>query len=75
MGRFAYEFGTPQLIGNGVTRFSISPRALRLNYPLSELAADKSLAEKNAILERWIQEKIASMRVRTYTEATVLFDE
>lgn len=66
---------TGQRLPAGITRFSISPRALRLNYPLTELAADKSLAEKNAILERWIQEKIASMGVRTYTEVTVLFDE
>jgi len=59
----------------GITRFTISPRALRLNYPLAELAADRSLEEKNAALQRWIQERIARKGVRYYAEATFLFDE
>ncbi len=59
----------------GITRFTISPRALRLNYPLAELAADRPLEEKNAALQRWIQERIARKGVRYYAEATFLFDE
>jgi len=63
------------LLPTGITRFLISPRALHLNYPLSELTADKPLAEKNAILQRWLQDRIARKGVRYYAEATVLFDE
>lgn len=59
----------------GVTRFSISPRALRVNYPLEDLAANKSLSEKNQALERWQNERLARKGVRYYDEATVLYDE
>ena len=64
-----------QLMPPGSTRFTISPRALHLNYPFSELAAEKSLAEKNAELHNWMQERLSEKRVRYYAEATYLFDE
>jgi len=63
------------LLPPGVTRFTISPRALRVNYPLEDLAADKSLSEKNRALERWQNERVARKGVRYYDEATVLYDE
>ena len=63
------------LLPTGITRFTISPRALRVNYPLDALAAEKSLAEKNMALDRWIQERLARKGVRVYSEATVLYDE
>lgn len=63
------------LLPPGVTRFTISPRALRLNYPLDRLAEDKPLAEKNADLDEWIQQKTGKKEIRFYSEATVLFDE
>jgi len=63
------------LLPPGVTRFMVSPRALRVNYPLDELAANKSLADKNTALERWFNERVARKGVRFYAEATVLFDE
>jgi hypothetical protein len=66
---------TGQRLPAGITRFSISPRALHLNYPLLELKADKPLAEKNADLQRWQQAKKNSMGVRFNSESTVLFDE
>ena len=53
----------------------VSPRALHLNYPLAELAADKPLEQKNAELQAFIQERIAKKGVRYYAEATFLFDE
>jgi hypothetical protein len=59
----------------GVTRFTISPRALRVNYPLSELQANKSLETKNKDLDIWIQKKMTTKGVRFYAEPTVLFDE
>lgn len=63
------------LLPPGVTRFTMSPRALRINYSLDELAANKSIADKNTALERWINERVARKGVRFYAEATVLFDE
>ncbi len=63
------------LLPPGVTRFLVSPRALRVNYSLDELASNKSLADKNTALERWFNERVARKGVRFYAEATVLFDE
>ena len=63
------------LFPSGLTRFSVSPRALRINFPLRELSCDKPINEKNAELQAWINGLIASKSVRMYTEATVLFDE
>lgn len=67
--------GKAYLLPAGVTRFLISPRALHLNYPLDELAADKPLQDKNQMLHQWIQERLAHKRVRYYAESTYLFDE
>lgn len=63
------------LLPPGVTRFTMSPRALRVNYPLDELASNKSIADKNAALESWVNERVARKGVRYYAESTVLFDE
>ncbi len=63
------------LLPSGITRFTISPRALHLDYPLEELAADKPLAEKNADLQAWLKDKLEHKGVRYYAEATFLFDE
>lgn len=59
----------------GITRFIVSPRALRLNYPLARLSGDRSLEEKQAELEAWIRERKRNRRVRYYAESTFLFDE
>jgi hypothetical protein len=63
------------LLPPGVTRFTVSPRALRVNYPMEELSANKSLEDKNAALDRWVNERVARKGVRFYAEATVLYDE
>ena len=63
------------LLPPGVTRFTISPRALRANYSLEDLAADKSISEKSEALHRWHNERVARKGVRYYDEATVLYDE
>ena len=63
------------LLPPGVTRFTVSPRALRVNYPLEELASDKLIEVKNEALENWINERIARKGMRYYAEATVLYDE
>ncbi|MFQ3536804.1 MAG: ParB N-terminal domain-containing protein [Aggregatilineales bacterium] len=60
----------------GISRHIIYGRAMRLNYPLSALAeTGETLAEKNAALHRWIQQRMAERRVRYYAEPTYLFDE
>ncbi len=63
------------LLPPGITRFTISPRALRVNYPLDELSSNKSVEAKNEALERWVNERVARKGVRYYAEATVLYDE
>jgi L-serine kinase (ATP) / ParB family transcriptional regulator, heme-responsive regulator len=63
------------LLPTGITRFTASPRALHLNYPLHELSSGKPLEYKSAYLKHWIQERIKNKGVRHYAEATYLFDE
>jgi len=63
------------LLPSGVTRFTISPRVLHLNYPLDELFDDRPAEEKNQALEKWIKNRLAHKRVRYYAEATFLFDD
>jgi len=59
----------------GITRFTVSPRVLHLNYPLHELSSGKPLEYKEAYLQRWVEERIKRKGVRYYAEATFLFDE
>ena len=63
------------LLPSGITRVTISPRALHVDYPLSELESGDSLDEKNARLDQWLKELLARKGVRYYAEATYLFDE
>lgn len=70
-----YLAGVDRLLPAGSTRFTIAPRALHVNYPLKELRAEKSLEEKDAALQDWLQERVASKSVRYYAEPTYLYDE
>jgi len=63
------------VLPTGITRFTVSPRALHLNYPLHELSSGKSMEYKEAYLKHWIQERVKKKGVRLYSEATFLFDE
>lgn len=63
------------LFPSGLTRFVISPRALRLNFPIAMLADRSSLESKKQALEQWIRRRIEQQRVRYYAESTFLFDE
>lgn len=67
--------GSAHLLPTGSTRFTISPRALHVNYPLEKLQFGESLEEKNTALQSWIQAILARKGVRYYAEATFLFDE
>jgi ParB-like chromosome segregation protein Spo0J len=64
-----------ELLPTGLTRHLIRGRALRTNYPLSELRSDVSLEEKNERLREWMRRKLGSKEIRFYGEATFLFDE
>ncbi len=65
-----------ELIPAGVTRFTITPRALRVNFPLDILESQSlSLAEKNDALEDFVQMRLSRKGVRYYAEETVLYDE
>lgn len=60
----------------GISRHIVDGRAIRVNYPLEFLRdPDKDLHEKNEILRRWMQEKLASRQIRYYAEGTYQFDE
>lgn len=64
-----------KLLPAGVTRFSVAPRALRVNYPLGNLAGDASREEKQELLNEFIKIRMNLKGVRVYTEPTVLYDE
>lgn len=63
------------LFPSGLTRFVISPRALRLNFPITMLADRSSLESKKQALDQWIRRRVEQQRVRYYAESTFLFDE
>lgn len=67
--------GEGLLLPSGITRFTISPRALHLDYPLEALQSNEPLEKKNAELHAWLQERLDRKGVRYYAEATFLFDE
>jgi len=63
------------VLPTGITRFTVSPRALHLNYPLHELSSGKPIEYKEEYLKKWIEERVKKKGVRLYSEATYLFDE
>ncbi|MFQ5943174.1 MAG: hypothetical protein ACE5JF_06440 [Anaerolineales bacterium] len=64
-----------QLLPSGVTRFVISPRALRMNFPLAMLADQSPVEDKRLALAEWIHQRVEQRRVRFYAESTFVFDE
>ncbi|HEY2982108.1 MAG TPA: hypothetical protein VGJ22_13070 [Anaerolineales bacterium] len=67
--------GKKSVLPTGITRFTVSPRALHINYPLHELSSGKTLADKEAYLEEWLRDRVKEKGMRYYAEATFLFDE
>lgn len=63
------------LLPAGLTRFVVSPRALRVNYPLEELADSISLEVKRDRLAEWLRRRVVGRHVRYYAEPTYMFDE
>jgi L-serine kinase (ATP) / ParB family transcriptional regulator, heme-responsive regulator len=64
-----------ELLPTGLTRHLIQGRALRTNYPLSELISSDTIEAKNARLQEWLKQRLASKEIRFYGESTYLFDE
>ena len=63
------------VLPTGITRFTVSPRALHLNYPLHELSSGKPIEYKEEYLQEWIEEHVKNKGIRFYAEQTFLFDE
>lgn len=63
------------VLPTGITRFTVSPRALHLNYPLHELSSAKPIEYKQEYLNQWVEDRVKKKGVRLYSEATFLFDE
>ena len=63
------------VLPTGITRFTVSPRALHLNYPLHELSSGKPIEYKEDYLKEWIEERVKNKGIRLYSEPTFLFDE
>jgi phosphoglycerate dehydrogenase-like enzyme len=64
-----------QLLPAGITRFVVPGRILRLNVPLTILAAAEPISKKRDWLDRLVQTKLAGRGVRYYEEPVVLLDE
>jgi L-serine kinase (ATP) / ParB family transcriptional regulator, heme-responsive regulator len=67
--------GQDIVLPTGITRFTVSPRALHLNYPLHELSSCRPVEYKEAYLQQWVEDRVKKKGVRHYAEATFLFDE
>jgi len=67
--------GSGTVLPAGITRFTVSPRALHLNYPLHELSSGRPLTDKERYLQKWIESRVSGKGVRMYVENTFLFDE
>lgn len=63
------------LLPAGVTRFLVSPRALRIKYPLDRLSSEQSIEDKNEELQGFIRQRMEIKGVRIYTETTAIYDE
>ena len=74
-GKTLHVSYTLPVLPTGLTRHLIQGRALRTNYPLSELKSDDSLEVKNERLKTWLQRKLGTKEIRYYGEATYAFDE
>jgi hypothetical protein len=67
--------GAGTKVPTGITRHVISPRALRVNVPITLLSSGEPLEAKNAWWHEQTKRKLAANEIRLYQEATYLFDE
>lgn len=62
------------LLPPGITRATVSPRALYINLPLVELQQPGPLAEKNSCLQRLLTDRLAQGKIESVAEACYVFD-
>ncbi len=60
---------------SGISRHVIPGRALRVNFPMGDLADEAPRDVKNRHLDEWIRRKRQANQIRSYDEPTVLYDE
>ncbi|MEA1902279.1 MAG: hypothetical protein U9N56_02005 [Actinomycetota bacterium] len=63
------------LLPAGITRFIVDGRALRLNVDLSMLEASVTQEEKQASLERILEDRAHDGRIRRYEETVFILDD
>jgi hypothetical protein len=63
------------LLPPGITRTTISPRALQVNYPLDELLRPEGLEARNRHLQVFLQHRMTQAGVVYCEEPTFFFDE
>ncbi len=63
------------LLPPGITRTTVAPRALYVNFPLDRLLGNETLTEKNRLLQELVEQRLKQGRVAYYAGATYLFDE
>lgn len=63
------------LLPAGITRFIVPDRALRLNYDLEELRGPGSEDERQAVLDRIIDDRAREGRIRRYEEPVFILDD
>ncbi|MGH2542858.1 MAG: ParB N-terminal domain-containing protein, partial [Ardenticatenaceae bacterium] len=59
----------------GITRFIIPGRVLRLNVPLEILSTSDPLASKRRWLDQYVHDKLNRQRVRYYHEPVILLED
>jgi hypothetical protein len=64
-----------KMLPQGITRFVIPGRVLRLNLPLGMLQSSDSLQSKRRALDEFVREKLGRQRVRYYHEPVVLLED
>ena len=64
-----------RLLPPGITRTTVSPRALHVNLALELLSSDRPLEEKNAALQALVRQRHLAGQAHFYAEPTVFFDE
>lgn len=63
------------LLPPGITRFTISPRILHINYPLRYLEGSLTKKEAEKMFRRWLEKLLEQKRIRYYEESTFLFND
>ena len=67
--------GRGRRLPQGITRFVIPGRVLRLNVPLDVLRSDEPLPAKRRWLDQFVREKLERRRVRYYQEPVILLED